>query len=54
MLVWKIGIKKQKLLMMQVAYRSDPYLFCFLAVLAASLEVEKRETFATKLKYVYT
>jgi hypothetical protein len=30
--------------MMTVAYRTDSYLFYFLVVLAASVDVEKRDT----------
>jgi|688.fasta_scaffold2117280_1 hypothetical protein len=44
MLVWKTERNKAKLLMMTVAYRSESYLFSYLVVLSASLDVEKRET----------
>jgi len=44
MLVWKTERNKAKLLMMTVAYRSESYLFSYLVVLAASLDVEKLET----------
>jgi hypothetical protein len=44
MLVWKTERNKAKLFMMTVAYRSESYLFNYLVVLAATLDVEKLET----------